>query len=103
MYITFSFRTHYYSVMGIVVISLTFADIIVKAPMEIKLTVLMDMLEVSIISISVLIISEGKFGILFGVWNPAKRRMVIKTGVKDLVYYFFRLLSGNLPHGQNRT
>lgn len=58
-------------------------------------------LKVCIISISVLIISVGKLGVLLAVWDSSERRVVVETRVKDLVDYFLRLLSANFPHGQD--
>lgn len=60
-------------------------------------------LKVCIISISVLIISVGKLGVLLAVWDSSKGRVVVETRVKDLVDYFLRLLSVNFPHSQDRA
>lgn len=58
-------------------------------------------LKVCIISISVLIISVGKLGVLLAVWDSAKRRVVVETCVKDLVDYLLCLLTTNFPHSQD--
>lgn len=58
-------------------------------------------LNVSVISIPVLVISEGELGILVVVRDPAEWRVVVETRVEDLVHYFLRLLSADAPHGQD--
>lgn len=60
-------------------------------------------LEVCIVPISVLIISVGKLSILLAVWDSSKRRVVFEARVKDLVHYFLRLHSANVPHSQDGT
>lgn len=61
------------------------------------------MLKVGIISISVLIISVGKLGILVAVWNPTEGCVVIKAGGEDLIHHFLCLFSADLPHSQDRA
>lgn len=58
-------------------------------------------LEVCIISISVLIISVGKPSILLAVRDSSKRRVVVEARVEDLVHYFLRVLSADVPHSQD--
>merc|ERR1739838_39003 len=58
-------------------------------------------LKVCIISISVLIISVGKFGVLLVVRDSTERRVVVETRVEYLVDYFLRFLSANFPHSQD--
>lgn len=60
-------------------------------------------LKVCIISISVLIISVGKLGVLLAVRDSSKGRVVVETRVEDLVDYFLRHLSVNFPHSQERV
>lgn len=58
-------------------------------------------LKVCIISISVLIFSVGKLGVLLAVWDSTERRVVVETRVEHLADYFLRILSTNFPHGQD--
>ena len=58
-------------------------------------------LEVGVVSISVLIISVGKFSVLVVVWNPTEGGVVIVAGVEDLVYHLLCLLLAHLPHRQD--
>lgn len=58
-------------------------------------------LEVCIISISVLIISEGKLSIPLGVWDSSKRSMVVEARVEDFVHYFLCFLSADVPNSQD--
>lgn len=58
-------------------------------------------LNVSVISIPVLVISAGKLGVLLAVWDSPERRVVVETRVEDLIHYFRRLLSADVPHGQD--
>lgn len=61
----------------------------------------MTTLKVCIISISVLIISVSKPGILLAVGDSSKWRVVVETRVEDFIHYFLRLLSANVPHSQD--
>lgn len=58
-------------------------------------------LKVGIVSISVLIISEGKLSILLAVRDPPKRRVVLEARVEHLIHDLLRCLSADIPHSQD--
>lgn len=61
----------------------------------------MTTLNVSVISIPVLVISAGKIGVLLVMRDPPERRVVVETRVEDLIHYFLRVLTADVPHGQD--
>lgn len=55
-------------------------------------------LEAGIVPIPVLVLFVGKLGIPLAVRDSTERRVIIKASVEDLIHYFLRLLSADVPH-----
>lgn len=55
-------------------------------------------LKVAVISISVLIISVCKLGILLSVWDSSEWGVVIETRVKNFIHDVFSFFSADVPH-----
>lgn len=58
-------------------------------------------LNVSIVSVSAVVMIGSELGVLVGVGKAVERRVVVVAAVEDLVHDLHRLLLADLPHGED--